>query len=161
MAGPTCSTRNTGRRDQGHPPLTLTSERPRPRALGCWAGPSLYRLSELLGTHTAMLDLSFWTSLDFLISSLQSASSFTQKGWLEGKHRTQRWASREHLMMAATPRRRSLAPGDMHQGTSTPGHVTGSFASAAGTDTRCLAYSTNHLPRGTSPASRPLNRRAG
>lgn len=40
----------------------------------------------LLGTHTATLDRSFWTSLDFLISSLQSASSRTQKGWLQGRH---------------------------------------------------------------------------
>lgn len=33
-----------------------------------------------------MLDRSFWTSLDFLISSLQSVSNFTQKGWLEGEN---------------------------------------------------------------------------
>lgn len=32
-----------------------------------------------------MLDRSFWMSFDFLISSLQSVSNFTQKGWLEGE----------------------------------------------------------------------------
>lgn len=52
---------------------------PKP-VLSCWAGLSPSRLNKPLGTHTAMLDRSFWTSLDFLISSLQSASSFTQKG---------------------------------------------------------------------------------
>lgn len=39
-----------------------------------------------LKTHTAMLARSFWTSFDFLISSLQSVSNFTQKGWLEGEN---------------------------------------------------------------------------
>lgn len=73
-----------GRVWQAPPALPGTREHqnthPQPCALSCWAGLSPSCLNKLLGTHTAMLDRSFWTSLDFLISSLQSASSFTQKG---------------------------------------------------------------------------------
>ena len=50
--------------------------------------PSFYGHDEELETYTATLDRSFCTSLDFLISSLQSASSFPQKGWLQGKDGT-------------------------------------------------------------------------
>lgn len=62
--------------------------------LPCWVCVSLhYALRDSAelppptpggGTHTAMLARSFCTSLDFLISSLQSVSSFVQKGWLQG-----------------------------------------------------------------------------
>ena len=84
-----------------------------------------------------MLALSFWMSLDFLISSLQSASSFTQKGWLEGKHRTQRWASREHLMMVATPEEEKSRPWGH-----APGHV----------NTRACNWLLCKCSRGQTPA---------
>lgn len=64
---PSCSQDST--RPQGFPPP--------PRAGQC----------QPAWTHTAMLDRSFWTSLDLLVSALQSSSSFTQNGWLQGQHR--------------------------------------------------------------------------
>lgn len=42
-----------------------------------------FAIWQVAGTHTAMLDRSFWMSLDFWISSLQSMSSLVQKGWLQ------------------------------------------------------------------------------
>lgn len=50
-----------------------------------------------------MPDRSFCTSLDFLVSSLQSASSFTPNGWLQGKH-----------MVPAASLLRARAPTDLH-----------------------------------------------
>lgn len=52
-------------------------------------------------TYTAILERSFWMSLDLLLSSLQSTSNFMGKGWLWGKKWDLVWHSSATLSLTS------------------------------------------------------------